>query len=497
MWAEVINSTISSQLHTFEDQVARSLERLPLATVTASAGLMGVEHLVLLTLLLALTLHGLGTDLLVVLLESSKILASLGELALLHTLTDVPVDEGTLGVHEIELVVHASEHLCDGGGVGDHAACALHLGEVTTRHDGRWLVVDAALEASWAPVDELDGALGLDGSDGSVDILRDDITAVHHAARHVLAVARIALGHHVGWLEARVGDLSDGEGLVVGLLSGDHWSVRGHHEVDARVWDQVGLELSHIDVECTIEPKGSGQGRDDLSLETVEVGVGWALNVEAATADVVESLVVKHDSDVGVLQEGVGREGSVVRLDDSGGHLRRWVDAEAELGLLAVVDGETLEEQSTEARAGTATDGVEHQEALEASALVCELTEAVQSEVDNLLADGVVAASVVVSSIFLAGDQLLRVVELAVGAGADLIDDSWLEVEVDATRHVLASAGLGEEGVEGVIATADGLVRRHLAIRLDTVLEAVELPTGVTGLATALADMDRDSFTHC
>merc|ERR1719446_413535 len=218
MWAEVINSTISSQLHTFEDQVARSLERLPLATVTASAGLMGVEHLVLLTLLLALTLHGLGTDLLVVLLESSKVLTGLGELTLLHTLSDVPVDEGTLGVHKVELVVHAGEHLGDGGGVGDHAASTLHLGEVTTRHDGRWLVVDAALEAGRAPVDELDGTLGLDGSDGGVDVLRDDVTTVHHAARHVLAVTRIALGHHVGRLEASVGDLGDGEGLVVGLL---------------------------------------------------------------------------------------------------------------------------------------------------------------------------------------------------------------------------------------------------------------------------------------
>merc|ERR1719488_139660 len=178
----------------------------------------GGESLVLLTLLLAFALHGLGTDLLVVLLESSKVLATLGELTLLHTLADVPVDEGALRVHEVELVVHACEHLSHSGGVGDHAARALDLGEVTTRHHGRWLVVDTALEASRAPVDELDGALGLDGGDGSVHVLGDDVTTVHHAARHVLAVARVALGHHVGWLEARVGQLSNGELLVVGLL---------------------------------------------------------------------------------------------------------------------------------------------------------------------------------------------------------------------------------------------------------------------------------------
>ena len=46
--------------------------------------------------------------------------------------------------------------------------------------------------------------------------------------------------------------------------------------------------------------------------------------------------------------------------------------------------------------------------------------------------------------------------------------------------------GLGEEGVERVVAAADRLVGRHLAVRLDAVLEAVELPAAITNLATAL-----------
>ena len=42
-----------------------------------------------------------------------------------------------------------------------------------------------------------------------------------------------------------------------------------------------------------------------------------------------------------------------------------------------------------------------------------------------------------------------------------------LQVHEHAARHVLAGAGLGEEGVEGVVAAADGLVGGHLAIGLD------------------------------
>ena len=211
-------------------------------------------------LFLTLTLGGLDTDFFVVLLESGKILTSLGELTFFHTLTDVPMDEGTLGVHEIELVIDSGEDLSDGSGVGDHAAGSHDLGEITTWNDGWWLIVDTALETSWAPVDELDGSLGLDGGDSGVDILWNDITSVHEAAGHVFTVSWVALGHHGSWLEGGVGDLSDGELLVVSFLSGDDWGIRRKHEVDSWVWDQVGLELGDIDVKGTIESEGSSQG---------------------------------------------------------------------------------------------------------------------------------------------------------------------------------------------------------------------------------------------
>ena len=70
--------------------------------------------------------------------------------------------ERALGVHEIELVVDAGEHLSHRRGVGNHAHGAHDLGEVATGHHGRGLVVDAALETGGAPVHELDRALGLD-----------------------------------------------------------------------------------------------------------------------------------------------------------------------------------------------------------------------------------------------------------------------------------------------------------------------------------------------
>ena len=157
--------------------------------------------------------------------------------------------------------------------LAQHADSALHLGQVATGHHGRGLVVDSKLEATGAPVDELDGPLRLDGGNGGVDVLGDNISEVQHAAGHVLAVTRVALDHLVGRLEAGVGDLSHRKLLVVGLLSRYDWGVGGQREVDTRVGHQVGQELGQVDVEGAIEAERGRNGGHNLTDQTVQVGV--------------------------------------------------------------------------------------------------------------------------------------------------------------------------------------------------------------------------------
>jgi hypothetical protein len=54
--------------------------------------------------------------------------------------------------------------------------------------------------------------------------------------------------------------------------------------VDARVRDEVGLELGDVDVERAVEAQRRGQRRDDLADEAVQVRVRRALDVEVAAA---------------------------------------------------------------------------------------------------------------------------------------------------------------------------------------------------------------------
>ena len=317
---------------------------------------------------------------------------------------------------------------------------AVDLGEIAVGHHLGGLVADAELEASGAPVDELDRPLRLERGDSSVGVLGDNVAAVQQAGGHVLAGAGVALDHLVVGLEARHGDLVDRVGLVSGLVGGDDRGVGDQREVDTGVGDQVGLELVQVDVERTIETQGSSDGGDNLGHQAVQVLVAGTLNSEVTAADVVDGLVVNHEAAVGVLQGGVGGQDGVVRLHDGGSVLGGGVDAELQLGLLAVVNGETLHQESTAPGTGTTTEGVENQETLETSTVVGNTADLVEDLVDHLLSDGVVTTGVVVGGILTAGDHVLGVEKAAVGAGTDLIDDIGLEVTVDGTGDIFALA---------------------------------------------------------
>merc|ERR1719428_844054 len=115
--------------------------------------------------------------------------------------------------------------------------------------------------------------------------------------------------------------------------------------MDTRVGNQVSLELGKIDVQGTVESKGGSDGRDALGDETVEVGVGRALDSEVTAADIIQGLVIDHESNVTVFHHSVCAKDGVVRLDDRCADLGRGIDGELDLGFLSVVNGEALEEK--------------------------------------------------------------------------------------------------------------------------------------------------------
>ena len=74
-------------------------------------------------------------------------------------------------------------------------------------------------------------------------------------------------------------------------------------------------------------------------------------------------------------------------------------------------------------------------------------------------------------------------------------DDSRFKVDKDSAWNVFSRSGFTEESVERVVTTSDRFVAWHLTVRLNTMLQTVQLPTGVANLTTGLADVAADTFT--
>jgi hypothetical protein len=61
---------------------------------------------------------------------------------------------------------------------------------------------------------------------------------------------------------------------------------------------------------------------------------------------------------------------------------------------------------------------------------------------------------------------------------------------------MFASTSFREEGAEAVIITTSGFIRRDHAIRLNAMLQAVQLPAGIAHLATSLTNVNRNALPH-
>ena len=110
---------------------------------------------------------------------------------------------------------------------------------------------------------------------------------------------------------------------------------------------------------------------------------------------------------------------------------------------------------------------MEDKESLKTSALISQLPYSVQTKINNFLADGVVTTSVVVSSVLLASDQLLRMEELSVGSSPHFVYNSWLQIKEDYTGNVLTGSGLAVGGLVLLHLTTPCYTLLHLIVGLN------------------------------
>src|SRR5690606_10171485 len=138
----------------------------------------------------------------------------------------------------------------------------------------------------------------------------------------------------------------------------------------------------------------SSDGRDELSNQTVKMLVRRPWNIEVSSAHVEDSLNIDKEGTVGILNSAVGSEDSVIRLNNGGRDTGSWINCKFQLALLAVVKGDTLQEEGTETGTGSSTEGVEEQETLKTRALISHFAHLVDNLVNELLSNSVVTTSI-------------------------------------------------------------------------------------------------------
>merc|ERR1719195_535537 len=306
----------------------------------------------------------------------------------------------------------------------------------------------------------------------------------------------IAFDKHRGGFEHTHCDLSHRKLLVVGFFCGDYRSVGREHEVDSRIWNQICLKLCDVDIESTIEAQRCCQRGDDLGQQAVQIGVRWTLNVQIPATYVVECFIVVHDRDIGVFKQGMYTQHSVVGLNHRCCHLWACPHSETQLGLLPVIHRQTLQQQAAQARARPSTASIVDHEALQTSAIVSKLANAIEHKIHNLLADRVVPSCEVVGSIFLPGDELLGMEQLPVRSCTHFVNDGRFQITEHSTGDVFSCSCLTEESVEGIITAPNGLVAGHLPIWLDAMLQAEQLPASIPDLDARLTKMDAQDLAH-
>lgn len=75
-----------------------------------------------------------------------------------------------------------------------------------------------------------------------------------------------------------------------------------------------------------------------------------------------------------------------------------------------------------------------------------------------------------------------------------LTNDGGFEVHEHRSGYMFPGAGLDEEGVEGLVSAGSGLVGGHVPVRLNAVLQTVQLPARVTDLHSRLTHVNGDTL---
>merc|ERR1719362_1802747 len=394
--------------------------------------------------------------------------------------------EGLSSEHLGELLSNALEHLLDSGGVSKEGDG--HLESLW------WNIADGGLDVVGDPLDEVGRVLVLHVEHLLIDFLGGHTSSEDGGGGEVTSMSWIGGAHHVLGIEHLLGELWHGECTVLLGSTGCEWGEANHEEVETWEWHEVDSKLSQVRVELTWESETAGDTRKGGRNEMVQITVGWGGELEGSEADIVKSLVVNAHDIIGVLDELMDGEGSVVWLDDSVGHLGGWHNGVGNHLSVWVLFSDLGDEEGSHTGSGTTTERVGDLESLEAITALSFLSDNIEDGVNELSSLSVVTLGPVVTSTGLSEDEVVWSEELTEWAGSDGVHGTWLKIHKDGSWDVTATSGFVVVDVDSLELEVGVTVVGTSWV--DSVFVRDDFPELGTDLVTALSSLDVNDFSH-
>jgi hypothetical protein len=239
-----------------------------------------------------------------------------------------------------------------------------------------------------------------------------------------------------------LGQLWNGDSTErVGTTAGKR-SEADHEEMQSREGHHVDCQLSKIRVKLTRESETGGDTGHDGRDQVVQISVGWVGELEGSHADVVESLVVDTEGLVGVLDQLMDRESSIVWLDNGVRDLGGGNDGESSHHAVWELLTDLGDQERTHTSTSSTTERVGDLETLKAVAALGFTTNDIENLVDKLSTLSVMSLSPVVTSAGLTEDEVVGSEELAERTSTDGVHGTWLQIDKDGTRNILVARSL-------------------------------------------------------
>ena len=226
----------------------------------------------------------------------------------------------------------------------------------------------------------------------------------------------------------------------------------------------------------------------------VQVTISWGGQFQSSEANIVKSFVINDHTLIGIFDQLMYGQGSVVWFNDSVRYFWGWDNWECFHDSVWVFFSDFGNQKSSHTRSGSTTQRVGDLESLKAVASFGFFSDDIQNWVDQFSSFGVMSFGPVISGSGLSENEVVWSEELSEWSSSDWVHGSWFQVHKDGSWDITATSGF-------VVIDVNSF---QLEVRISVICSGWvnsvfirnDFPEFSTDLVTTLSSLNVNDFSH-